>query len=73
VIMAMYMKPSSHEQAHAGVLVTRLAGVTLAVMVAALLVFGVWPNPVLAAARAGSHAFLPAQVTTISAPVPVGN
>ena len=73
VVMAMYMKPSSHEQAHAGVVVPRLAGATLAVMMAALLVFGFWPNRALDAARAGSHAFLPAGVTTIHAPVPVGN
>ena len=73
VVMAMYMKPRTHEQAHAGVLVPRLSGVTLAVMVAALLVFGLWPNRVLDAARAGSHAFLPANVNTISAPVPVAN
>jgi len=73
VVMAMYMKPRTHDQAHAGVLVPRLTGVTLAVMVAALVIFGLWPNRVLDAARAGSHAFLPANVTTISAPVPVAN
>ena len=73
VVMAMYMKPRTHDQAHAGVLVPRLSGVALAVMVAALIVFGLWPNRVLDAARAGSHAFLPANVTTITAPVPVAN
>jgi len=73
VVMAMYMKPRSHDLAHAGVLVPRLVAVTLTVMVVALLVFGFWPNAALAAARAGSHAFLPAGVPTISAPVPVGN
>jgi NADH-quinone oxidoreductase subunit N len=73
VVMAMYMKPRAHEQVHAGVLVPRLTGATLAVMVAALLVFGLWPNRVLDAARAGSHAFLPKGVTPISAPVPAGN
>ena len=71
VVMAMYMKPASHEQAHAGVLVPRLTGITLAVMVAALVLFGFWPNRVLDAARAGSHAFLPSGVATITAPVPV--
>jgi NADH-quinone oxidoreductase subunit N len=70
VIMAMYMKSPAHGQAHAGVHASKLAGATLGVMVAALLVFGVWPNGVLAAARAGSHAFLPRYVTPISAPVP---
>jgi NADH:ubiquinone oxidoreductase subunit 2 (subunit N) len=73
VVMAMYMKPRSHDLAHAGVLVSRLAGATLVVVVAALLVFGFWPNAALAAARAGSHAFLPAGIPTIAAPVPVAN
>jgi len=73
VVMAMYMKPSAHEQSHAGVAVPRLAGATLAVMVAALLVFGFWPNRAMDAARAGSHAFLPTGVPTIAAPVPVAN
>jgi NADH-quinone oxidoreductase subunit N len=73
VVMAMYMKPSTHEQAHAGVSVRRLSGVTLAVMVAALVVFGLWPNLVLDVARSGSHAFLPANVRTIAAPVQVTN
>ncbi len=69
VVMAMYMKGPAHEGSHAGVRAPRLVGATLAVMVAALLVFGVWPNGVLSAARAGSHAFLPHGVTPISAPV----
>jgi NADH-quinone oxidoreductase subunit N len=73
VVMAMYMKPPAHDQVHAGVLVPRLAGATLAFMVAALLVFGLWPNLVLDAARNGSHAFLPHGVITISAPVPTSN
>ncbi len=73
VVRAMYMKPRLHEQAHAGVSVPRLAGATLAVMVAALLVFGLWPNLVLDAARNGSHAFLPSGLISIPAPGPVGN
>ncbi len=70
VVMAMYMKPQAHERAHAGVLVPRIAGATLAVMVAALLVFGVWPNRVLDAARAGSHAFIPRAMTAAVTPLP---
>ncbi len=73
VIMAMYMKPRAHDRVHEGILIPRTAGITLAVMVAALLVFGLWPNPVLSAARTGSHAFLPPGVSTISAPVQVSN
>ena len=71
VVMAMYMKPRTHEQAHAGVLVPRLTGITLALMVAALLVFGVWPNPVLGAARSASHTFTAACGATTTAPTQV--
>ena len=73
VIMAMYMKPRAYDQAHANVRIPRLAGATLAVMVAALLAFGLWPNPLLDAARTGSHAFLPPGVATIAAPVQAAN
>ncbi len=73
VVMAMYMKPRAHDQVHVGVLVPRLAGAELVVMVAGLLVFGLWPNLVLDAARAGSHAFLPPGVIPIPAPVPAVN
>jgi NADH-quinone oxidoreductase subunit N len=73
VVMAMYMKPRAHDQVHAGVIVPRLAGATLAVMVAALLVFGLWPNLVLDAARSSSHTFLPHGLIPISAAIPTGN
>jgi NADH-quinone oxidoreductase subunit N len=73
VVMAMYMKPPAHDQAHAGVRVPTLAAVTLVVMVAALLIFGLWPNLVLDAARNGSHAFLPPGLISIGAPVPASN
>jgi NADH-quinone oxidoreductase subunit N len=68
VVMAMYMKPPSHEQAHAGVRVPNVVGATLAVMVAALLVFGVWPNAVMRAANSGSQPFVPRPATRMSAP-----
>ena len=73
VVMAMYMKPPAHDQAHAGVQVPRAAAITLAVMVVALLVFGLWPNLVLEAAKNGSHAFLPRGVISVGAPVAAGN
>ena len=73
VVMAMYMKAPAHDQVHAAVRVPRLAAVTLAVMVAALLVFGLWPNLVLDAARNGSHAFIPRGVISIAAPVPASH
>ena len=66
VVMAMYMKPPAHDQVHAGVQVPPLATATLAVMVVALLVFGLWPNLVLDAARAGSHAFMPRGLISIA-------
>jgi NADH-quinone oxidoreductase subunit N len=73
VVMAMYMKPPAHDQAHAGVQVPRLAAVTLVVMVAALLVFGLWPNLALDAARNGSHAFTPHGVISIAGSLQTGN
>jgi NADH-quinone oxidoreductase subunit N len=73
VVMAMYMKPPAHDQAHAGVQVPRAAAITLAVMVVALLVFGLWPNLLLEAAKNGSHAFLPHGVISVGAPVTAGN
>ena len=73
VVMAMYMKPPAHDQSHALVRVPRTAAITLTVMVAALLVFGLWPNLLLDAARNGSHAFMPQGVISIAAPVPAGN
>jgi NADH-quinone oxidoreductase subunit N len=73
VVMAMYMKPAAHDQAHSGVHVTRLAGATLAVMVAALLVFGVWPNAVMRAAQNGSHAFVPHTFVSMSGPAAGGH
>jgi len=58
VIMAMYMKPRLHAEAHAGVSVPRVMRGVLAAVAVALLLFGVWPNPVMRAARDGSHAFI---------------
>jgi NADH-quinone oxidoreductase subunit N len=69
IIMAMYMKPRLHQQAHAELKLTALGRGMLVAVVAALLVFGVWPNLVLEAARNGSHAFMPAAATTIATPI----
>jgi NADH-quinone oxidoreductase subunit N len=44
VVMAMYMKPEPGEAAHSGMRLDRLANAALAVVVAGLLVFGIWPN-----------------------------
>ena len=51
VIMAMYMKPEASETVHAEVRLGRLAEAAVAVAVAGLLVFGVWPNQLLDVAR----------------------
>ncbi|MBI1723771.1 MAG: NADH-quinone oxidoreductase subunit N [Gemmatimonadetes bacterium] len=69
VIMAMYMKPRLHEQAHAEVKLPGVVRGMLAAVVVALLLFGLWPNTLLDAARDGSHAFLPAGTATAVAPV----
>jgi len=66
VIMAMYMKPRLNEASHADVAVPRVMRGVLAAVAVALLLFGVWPNPVMNAARSSSHTFLPARVVPIS-------
>jgi len=72
VIMAMYMKPRLHEQAHAD---TRLPLVMRGVLIAAMLavvVFGIWPGRALILAKTGSETFMPPQATTaLAAPTPV--
>ncbi len=67
VIMAMYMKPRLHSQAHAD---TALPAVMRGVLVAAMLaviIFGIWPGKALDIARAGSATFMPPQPTTAMA------
>jgi NADH-quinone oxidoreductase subunit N len=70
VLMAMYMKPRLHERVHADVLLPRPVRAVLAALTVALLVFGVWPNRALQAARDGSHTFLPRRGATVH---PVGD
>ncbi len=69
VIMAMYMKPRLHDQAHAEVTLSRLSRGMLVAVVAALLLFGVWPSRMLKLARDGSHAFMPAASASIATPI----
>ena len=66
VIMAMYMKPRLHAEAHAGISVPRAMRVALAAVAVALVLFGVWPSGVMQAARSGSHSFVPDRVVPIS-------
>ncbi|MGH7530814.1 MAG: NADH-quinone oxidoreductase subunit N [Gemmatimonadales bacterium] len=60
VIMAMYMKPEAAEAAHVDVRLGRLAGGAVAVVVAGLLVLGVWPNRLFELARAAGDSVRPA-------------
>jgi NADH-quinone oxidoreductase subunit N len=70
VIMAMYMRPTPFAQAHAGVRLSRIGSMALAVCIAAVLYFGVRPNRLLeltrtsgAAIRAAAEA--PAAASTL--------
>jgi len=59
VIMAMYMKPETSDTAHADVHLGRLGEVAVAAAVAALLVFGVWPNRLLDLAKTAGESVRP--------------
>lgn len=66
VVMAMYMKPRLHADAHADVSVPRVMRGVLAAVAVALLLFGVWPNSLMQVARSSSHTFLPARLVPLS-------
>jgi NADH-quinone oxidoreductase subunit N len=66
VVMAMYMRPRLHADAHADVSVPRVMRGALAVVAIAVLVFGVWPSSLMRVARESSHTFLPASVVPLS-------
>ena len=72
VIMASYMKPARSPAAHAGVRVASLASVAVGVTVAAVLVFGVWPNRLVGLARETGKGLRPgagfAPAAAVSAP-----
>jgi NADH-quinone oxidoreductase subunit N len=71
VIMAMYMKPEPSETAHAELRLGRLAGVTVAAVVAGLLLLGVWPNRLLDLAKtAGASVHTPPASSTSASPAP---
>jgi NADH-quinone oxidoreductase subunit N len=59
VVMAMYMKPRAHERVHADAALPGAMRGVLVALVLALLVFGVWPNQALVAARLGANVFMP--------------
>jgi NADH-quinone oxidoreductase subunit N len=64
VIMAMYMKSEASEAAHVDVRLGRTAGAAVAVAVAALLLFGVWPNPLFDLAKTAGESVRASSVLT---------
>jgi len=66
VVMAMYMKPRLHADAHADVSVPRVMRGVLAAVAVALLLFGVWPSGLMQVARSSSHTFLPGRLVPLS-------
>ncbi|MFN2570613.1 MAG: NADH-quinone oxidoreductase subunit N [Gemmatimonadales bacterium] len=69
VIMAMYMKPESIEAAHVDAVLDRWGRTALAVAVAGLLIFGVWPNRLFDLSRTAGNSVQPAATSTASPPV----
>jgi NADH-quinone oxidoreductase subunit N len=71
VIMAMYMKPAPSLESHAGVQFDGFGRLALAVSVAALLFFGVWPNRLLDLSKTGGASFQhAAAVSAVATPAP---
>ena len=58
VIMAVYMKEPESDAIHDGVSLPFTAGVVVAVSVVALLLFGIWPQPVMDRAMASARTFV---------------
>jgi NADH-quinone oxidoreductase subunit N len=70
VIMAMYMKPEPIAAAHVDVVLDRWGRAAVAVVVAGLLFFGVWPNGLFDVARSAGESVQPTATTTTSGPKP---
>ena len=68
VIMAMYMKPESSEQAHVDMRLGRLAGTAVGAAVAGLLVLGVLPGGLLDLAKTSGASVRPAGVLQSAPP-----
>jgi NADH-quinone oxidoreductase subunit N len=64
VIMAMYMKPEPIDAAHVDVVLDRWGRAAVAVIVAGLLLFGVWPNRLFDLARSAGQSVRPAITST---------
>ncbi|HKV71064.1 MAG TPA: proton-conducting transporter membrane subunit, partial [Gemmatimonadales bacterium] len=69
VVMAMYMKPATHAEAHSGMVFDRIGRVTLAVAVVAMLWFGVAPGRLFDLSRT-SGASLKAAPAMADGPAP---
>jgi NADH-quinone oxidoreductase subunit N len=64
VIMSMYMRPAAEHPADSGVELTRASAFVVAVSLAAVILFGVLPGPVVDAALRGAGT-LAQSVTTV--------
>ena len=68
LVMAMYMKPAPHAEAHAGMVFDRIGRLTLAVAVAAMLWFGVAPGRLFELARVSGTSIRAASGVTLDVP-----
>jgi NADH-quinone oxidoreductase subunit N len=66
IIMAMYMKPPASETAHEGSALVGASRWIVAALAVCLLLFGVWPNRVLDAARQGTEDLKPSVMMTVA-------
>jgi NADH-quinone oxidoreductase subunit N len=73
VVMAMYMKAESSEQAHADVRLGRLAGAVVAAAVAGLLALGVQPSGLLTLAKVSGSSVRAAVVLPSAPPASLSN
>ena len=68
VIMAMYMKPELHEGAHVDTRLDWWGRAAVVLVVAGLLVFGVWPNRLLDLAKSAGDSVQPSATTAAFPP-----
>ena len=65
VIMSMYMKPRLHDRSHDNARLPGMVRGMLVLVLAATMVFGIWPGRALTAARHGASSFLRQRVTMV--------
>lgn len=70
VVMAMYMKPATHAEAHASMTFDRIGRATLTVAVLAILWFGLAPGRLLDLSRQSGASLHPAPGVTLETPTP---